>query len=183
MIKIMFFLFLISNMIMGVNNSNQTEEDREKIDKLIIEFYEKNRILKCNFDIDEKLRKVELIYAGKVYQGFLNEKNRPYGEWINNKDSSIECYMDNKNFFILNNYNNIEYYDEEGLYYETRDGNLYININLEEKDYNGKYKIENGKITLLARDVLLYKKGWIKVEDILDIIFNENPNFAKLIYK
>ena len=79
--------------------------------------------------------------------------------------------------------NRIEYYDEEGLYYETRDGNLYININLEEKDYNGKYKIENGKITLLARDVLLYKKGWIKVEDILDIIFNENPNFAKLIYK
>ena len=182
----MFFLFLISNMIMGVNNLNQIEENREKIDEQIIKFYEKNRIIKCNFDIDEKLRKVELIHAGKVYQGFLNEKDKPYGKWTNNKDSSIECYMENKKFFILNNYNNIEYYDEEGLYYETREGNstnLYININLEGKDYNGEYKIENGKITLLARDVLLYKKRWIKVENILDIIFNKNPNFAKLIYK
>ena len=171
---------------MGMNNSNQTEENREEVDKLIIEFYEKNRILKCNFDIDEKLRKVELIYDGKVYQGFLNEKNKPYGEWINNKDSSTECYMENKKIFILNNYNNIEYYDEEGFYYETRGENitnLYISINLDGKSYSGKYKIENGEIKLLARDVQLYKKGWMNVDNILDIIFNKNPNFARLIYK
>ena len=182
----MFFLFLISNMIMGVNNLNQIEENREKIDEQIIKFYEKNRIIKCNFDIDEKLRKVELIYDGKIYQGFINEKNKPYGEWRNSGGFSIECYMDNKKYFILNNYKNIEYYDEEGFYYETRGENitnLYISINLDGKSYSGKYKIENGEIKLLARDVQLYKKGWMNVENILDIIFNKNPNFARLINK
>ena len=80
----------------------------------------------------------------------------------------------------------MEYYDNEGFFYENKeDGytNLYVNIILEDKKYNREYKIENGEIILLNRDIELYKKGWIKVEDILNVIFTKNSNFAKIIYE
>ncbi|MCP1225899.1 hypothetical protein [Sebaldella sp. S0638] len=137
MIKIMFFLFLISNMIMGVNNLNQTGENREKIDKQIIKFYEKNRILKCNFDINEKLRKVELIYDGIFYSGIVDAKNKPQGTW-KIKSGTYECYENDKYLFIstyqkiyenkVDKYN-IMFLPKENIYYLgvrlIIDGNLY----------------------------------------------------------
>ena len=185
MIKVILFLLLISNMILSIENSDQVEIDTNKIDKLVLEFYKKNRNPICDFNIDEKIKKVKLVYNGNIYTGFLSEK-KPYGKWISENNFSVECYLSDKKFFKINNSKSLEYYDNEGFFYENKeDGytNLYVNIILEDKKYNRKYKIENGEIILLNRDIELYKKGWIKVEDILNVIFTKNSNFAKIIYQ
>ena len=90
MIKIISFLFLISNVVMCIEMTEQT------LDKMILNFYEKNKNPVCDFNINENIKSVELLYDGNIYKGFLNEKKEPYGEWTSKKGFSVECYLGNR---------------------------------------------------------------------------------------
>ena len=86
-------MFLISNLVMSVEATNQLENGIENIDEKILNFYKKNKNPVCNFNIDKNIKKVDLFYNGNIYNGFLNEKKEPYGEWTNTNGFSVECYL------------------------------------------------------------------------------------------
>ena len=186
MIKVVLSLFLISNLIMSVEATKQLENGIENIEEKILNFYKKNRNPVCNFDIDKNIKKVYLLYNGNIYNGFLNEKKEPYGEWISTNGFSVECYLNDKKFFRIINSKVLEYYDEEGYFFETKEKNstnVYISFLLDGDNYTREYGIENEKFILLNSDIEVYQKGWTKVEDILGIMTTKNPNFAKIIYQ
>ncbi len=186
MVKILLYLFLISNLLMSIEITKQVENGEKNIEEMILNFYKKNRNPVCNFDIDKNIKKVELFYNGTIYKGFLNEAKEPYGEWKSTNGFSVECYLNNKKFFRINNSKVLEYYDNEGYFFETKEGkytNVYINFLLDGNNYTREYRIENEKFILLNSDIEIYRKSWIKVDDILRIITTKNPNFAKIIYQ